>query len=157
MNLPQSALWAVAATIVMTMIYEISQGLGFSRINLPFLFGTVVTSRRSWANVIGAFLYMLGGWVFALGYWWVFDVLSLTSWTSGLVLGLFHGLFLLTVFLPLLPYVHPRVATEYDSPTYRQRIEPPGFLGLNYGLGTPLTTLIAQCAFGLVMQIGYGG
>jgi hypothetical protein len=59
------------------------------------------------------------------------------------------------IFLPLLPYYHPRVATEYDAPTSTRRLEPPGFFGLNYGLGTPAVLLVAQTAYGAVLGSGY--
>lgn len=53
--------------------------------------------------------------------------------------------------LPLLPYAHPRMASEHDGPSMGFRLEPPGFMGLNYGRGTPLTTLFAQTVYGLTL------
>jgi hypothetical protein len=50
-----------------------------------------------------------------------------------------------------MPHFHPRMASEYDGPTDVRRLEPPGFVGLNYGYRTPATTLIAQVAYGLVL------
>jgi uncharacterized membrane protein YagU involved in acid resistance len=155
MSLGAASLWALAATLVMTTIFEASHGLGFSRLNLPLVFGSCFTARRARANVFGILLYLLGGWLFALGYLWAFDVLGLTNWKEGFLVGFFHGVFLLVVVIPLLPYVHPRMATEYDSPTSERRLEPPGFIGLNYGVGTPLTTLVAHGSYGLVLSIGY--
>jgi hypothetical protein len=73
----------------------------------------------------------------------------------GLLLGLGHGLFLVTVFLPLLPYVHPRLATDYDGPGALARLEPPGPFGLNYGRATPATTVLAQGLYGLIFGLGY--
>jgi len=61
----------------------------------------------------------------------------------------------LTVVLPLLPFVHPRMATEYDGPTATRRIEPAGFLGLNYGWRTPFTTLLGHTLFGAVLGAAY--
>jgi hypothetical protein len=154
-GMQETVLWAVAATSAMTLIFEISRGLGWSRLNLPLVFGMYFTAHRSWANVYGVGLYLALGWLFALGYVWALRVLMLQGWLGGLLIGLAHGLFLLIVVLPLLPYIHPRIATDYDGPTSRRRLEPPGFLGLNYGLGTPLTALCAHVAYGLVIGLGY--
>ena len=43
------------------------------------------------------------------------------------------------------------MASEYDAPVARPVLEPPGFLGLNYGPGTPLTMLTAQALYGLLI------
>jgi hypothetical protein len=47
------------------------------------------------------------------------------------------------------------MATEYDGPTPRRRLEPPGFMGLNYGDGTPLTTSLALVVYGMILGAGY--
>jgi hypothetical protein len=62
-----------------------------------------------------------------------------------------HGVFLLVCALPLLPFVHPRMASEYHGVTARRQLEPPGFMAMNYGYGTPLTTLLAQTLYGAVL------
>jgi len=50
-----------------------------------------------------------------------------------------------------LPYLHPRAASEYGGPTATQLLEPPGFMGLNYGQQTPFTTLAGQAVYGAVL------
>ena len=54
-NLDAVLLWALVATAVMTTVLQGSQGLGLSRLSLPFLFGTVVTADRRRAVLFGAF------------------------------------------------------------------------------------------------------
>jgi hypothetical protein len=61
-------------------------------------------------------------------------------------------LFLLVAVLPVLPLLHPRTASTYEGPTLERRLEPPGFLGLNYSWRTPLTTLL-----GHVLQVAILG
>jgi len=144
-------LWGLVATIAMTTIMQGSQGLGLSRLSLPFLVGTFFTANRRWTNVIGTVCYVLGGWLFALFYLLLFLRLGgASAWLGGLI-GLVHGTFLLVVILPLLPEVHPRIATEYDGPSDGRRLEPPGFLGLNYGYRTPLVALIGHVVYGAVL------
>lgn len=144
-------LWGLIATVAMTTVMEASQGMGYSRLSLPFLFGTFLTPNRHRAYVIGFFLYMAGGWVFALLYYVTFLSLGLGGWWLGALFGALHGAFLLVVFLPLLPHVHPRMASEDDGPTTRRRLEPPGFLGLNYGTWTPLMTMVGMVIYGMVL------
>ena len=152
---PAEAAATFIATVVMTGIMQAGQGLGLSRMSLPFLLGTWVTGHRPLAVVLGTVLSLAGGAAFALGYFWIFDALVRRSWWVGAVLGFVHGLAILLIFLPALPYLHPRIATDYDSPTSQRRMEPPGFFGLNYGYGTPVVLLVAQTAYGAVLGAGY--
>ena len=107
--------WGAIATAAMTVLTEGAQLLGQSRMSLPFLFGTFVSGRRDRAMVYGFLLYSLGGLVFSFFYALAFDSIGYSSWWFGAGLGFVHGLFLIVVFLPLLPHVHPRMATEYDG------------------------------------------
>lgn len=154
-NLPGSLgdmlLWGLLATVAMTAVLQGSQGLGLSRLSLPFLVGTFFTGDRRRAVALGFVLYTIGGWLFAFLYFLLFASLGLYSWWFGAAAGVLHGLFLLTAALPLLPYVHPRMASEYDGPTAIQQLEPPGFMGLNYGYRTPLTTLLGQAVYGATL------
>jgi hypothetical protein len=143
-------LWGFAATMIMTIIMYGSQRAGLSRLSLPFLLGTCLTADRDWAHVLGFVAYLMGGWGFALIYAVLFASVG-TTWWIGAIAGTVHGLFLLVVMLPTMPHFHPRMASEYDGPTDIRRLQPPGFLGLNYGYLTPLTTVIAQISYGLVL------
>jgi hypothetical protein len=144
-------IWGLIATVAMTVILQGAQGLGFSRLSLPFLAGTFFTGDRRWAVIIGFTFYVVGGWLFAFLYFLLFASLGIYSWLLGAAAGLLHGLFLLVCGLPLLPYIHPRMASEYDGASATRQLEPPGFLGLNYGQRTPLTTLTGQALYGAVL------
>ena len=143
--------WGLIATVVMTTVLQGAQGLGLSRLSLPFLAGTFFTGDRRWALILGFVFYVVGGWAFALLYFWLFASLGVYTWWLGAAAGVLHGLFLLVAALPLLPYVHPRMASEYDGPTELRQLEPPGFMGLNYGPRTPLTTLLGQAVYGATL------
>jgi hypothetical protein len=144
-------LWGLIATVAMTTILQASQGLGLSRLSLPFLAGTMFTGDRSRATVLGFVAYVIGGWIFAMLYFLFFASVGVATWWLGAVLGILHGLFLLVCALPLLPYAHPRMASEHEGPASTFRLEPPGFMGLNYGRGTPLTLLAAQTVYGATL------
>lgn len=93
----------------------------------------------------------------AFGYALVFEILGWASWWLGALIGMAHALALLLIVFPLLPHYHPRMASEYDGPTQLRLLEPPGFLGLNYGYRTPLIVLIAHVLFGAVLGAGFHG
>jgi hypothetical protein len=144
-------LWGLIATAAMSGVQFGSQRLGYSRLSVPFIIGTMFTGERAAANVAGMVFYLLGGWLFAFIYYFIFASLERGGWLLGALVGLAHGFILLVAFLPLLPYMHPRMASEYDGPNYRRRLQPPGFLALNYGYRTPLATLIAHLIYGVIL------
>jgi len=144
-------LWGLIAIVAMTIILEGSQGLGFSRMSLPFLVGTFLTGQRRWAYVAGFAVYIIGGWLFALLYLLLFASVGIYTWWFGALAGLLHGIFLLVCALPLLPFIHPRMASEYHGATECRQLEPPGFMGLNYGYATPIVTLLGQLVYGLTL------
>jgi hypothetical protein len=143
--------WGFVATLAMTTVIQGAQGLGLTRLSLPFLAGTFFTGDRRRAVVIGFALYLTGGWIFAFLYFLLFASLGVYTWWLGLAAGLLHGLVLLVAVLPLLPYIHPRMASEYDGASAVKLLEPPGFMAMNYGPQTPLTTLVGQALYGTVL------
>ncbi len=150
-SLAYLVLWGLIATVTMTSILEGSRGLGFSRLSLPFLVGTFFTGRRQRGRVLGFAVYTIGGWLFAFLYFLLFASVGIYTWWFGALAGFLHGLFLLVAALPLLPYVHPRMASEYHGATSIRQLEPPGFLAMNYGYGTPAATLLGQTVYGATL------
>jgi hypothetical protein len=154
-NLGSVLLWGFLATVVLTGAMSASQLLGVSRMSIPFMVGTIVTPDRSRAMIAGTAMHFFNGWAFALPYALVFQSLCRATWWIGAIGGLVHGLFVLLVLLPLLPEVHPRMATERQGPTPTRMLQPPGFLALHYGRGTPLTTLAAHIVYGAILGAFY--
>lgn len=149
------AVWGILATLSLTSIFFASQKLGWSRMNWSLLVGTLFTGDRHVATILGFVLNFFGGCLLAFLYFFVFALIGGATWWMGLLGGLVHGILLLTVFLPLLTYGHPRIASEYDGAGTRRRLEPPGFLALHYGYRTPLVTVIACGVYGGVLGAGY--
>jgi len=144
-------IWGFAATATLSAVMYGAQRLGYSRLSIPFLVGTLFTGERAPAQALGVVFYLMGGWLFAFIYYFLFAAIGRTGWEIGLLIGAVHGAVLLVMLLPLLPYVHPRMASEYEGPTRARRLQPPGFLGLNYGYRTPLTTIVAHALYGLIL------
>lgn len=143
-------LWGLVATTAMAAVLQLSQGLGLSRMSLTFMMGSAFSGKRGVATVLGFVLYILGGWAFAFLYFAFLSNLGIKTWWMGAVLGLFHGAFLLAA-MPLLPFVHPRMASEFHGATALRQLEPPGFLATNYGYQTPVAALVAQMVYGAVL------
>ncbi|HWI13847.1 MAG TPA: hypothetical protein VNT02_06315, partial [Burkholderiales bacterium] len=117
-------IWGMIAALSMIALLYASQNLGWTRLNLPFLLGSMFTDDRRAANVLGFLLYLVIGWFIAFFYYLVFEVVGGASWWIGAITGFVHGMLVLTAFFPLLPYLHPRMASEYDGPDVVRRLEP---------------------------------
>jgi hypothetical protein len=145
------ATFGFVATVVLTAIMVGSQILGLSRMDLPLMLGTIFVESPDLARVVGFLIHLVNGQVFALLYAAAFALIGRATWWLGALFGLVHGLAALTVIVPLLPGVHPRMASERAGPELRTVLEPPGPLGLNYGRETPLFTLAAHAAYGALL------
>lgn len=141
----------VGTTVLTTMLLAATE-FRLTRIDLPFLLGTIVTADRRRAKAIGYVLHFGFGFLFALGYLWIFVSLGRSGWLLGAVLGVLHGLFAGTALVNvLLPVVHPRMGTPFTAAGSTPLLEPPGFLMLNYGRSTPLVALVAHAAYGAIV------
>jgi uncharacterized membrane protein YagU involved in acid resistance len=155
MNWSSWLLWGFASTVVLTSILAGSQGLGMTRMNIPYMLGTIFTPSRDKAKFIGAFFHFANGWIFSLIYVAAFQALGRSTWWFGGLIGIVQATFVLTMLLPILPALHPRMASEERGPTVVRQLEPPGFLGLHYGIRTPVSVLIAHAIFGAILGLFY--
>ena len=119
----------LVGTVVLTTMLRGASDLGMTRMDIPFLLGTAVTSDRMRAKAFGFALHFAFGLLFALAYYAVFVTLDRSGVLRGALLGLLHGL--VAGSTPLL--------------------EPPGALLLNYGRQTPVATLLAHVAYGAIV------
>ena len=62
----------------------------------------------------------------------------------------------MTVLIPLLVGIHPRMASSRAGLESTAVLEPPGLLGLNYGAQTPLITFTAHVAYGIALGLLLG-
>ena len=151
MNWGSWLLWGFVGTVVLTALMAGSQGLGLSRINLPYLLGTMFTPNRDRAKLYGILLHFVNGWLFSLLYVAAFHAWGMSSWWLGALIGLVHASFVLAVGMPAMPSLHPRMANEQYGPTVVRQLEPPGFLGLHYGVRTPVSVVLAHAVFGAII------
>jgi hypothetical protein len=148
-------LWGFASTVVLTSILAGSQGIGMTRMNVPYLLGTIFTTDRDRAKFIGIFLHFVNGWIFSVIYVAAFHIVGRSTWWFGGLIGLVQALFVLAVALPALPALHPRMANEQYGPTVSRQLEPPGFFALHYGVRTPISVVVAHAIFGTILGAFY--
>jgi hypothetical protein len=147
------AIFGLIATAALTAVLTGAQLAGRTRLDLPLMLGTIVIADPDRARVAGFFIHLVNGWGFALGYAAVFAATGEATWWAGALLGALHGAVALLVIVPLLPGVHPRMASERAGLSQGAALEPPGLLGLNYGRETPVVTLLAHVAFGIALGL----
>ena len=141
-----------AGTLVLTTILRAASELRLTRMDLPFLLGTVLTADRLRAKALGYVLHFLAGLTFAVLYYAIFSAIGESGWWLGAIFGLVHGLFAASALVNLLlPLVHPRMGSPLTAANTTALLEPPGFLMLNYGAQTPVATLVAHVAYGALV------
>jgi hypothetical protein len=139
-------------TLVLTTMLRASSELRLTRIDLPFLLGTALTSDRKRAKTLGYLAHFGFGFLFALGYFAIFWAIGRSGWLLGGLLGLLHGVFAASALVNvLLPVVHPRMGNSMSAADTVAHLEPPGFLMLNYGRRTPIVMLIAHIVYGAMV------
>ena len=147
------AIFGLIATATLTAVLIGAQLLGLTRLDIPLMLGTLFTPDPDRARVAGFFVHLVDGQGFALGYAMAFSAVGRATWWAGGALGVLHGLVALLVIMPLLPGVHPHMASDRAGPSSGAALEPPGPLALNYGRQTPLVTMVAHVAYGIALGI----
>jgi hypothetical protein len=141
-----------AGTLVLTTILRAASELRLTRMDIPFLLGTAFTANRMRAKALGYALHFVAGLLFALVYYALFVAIGHSGWWLGAAFGLVHALFAATALVNvLLPIVHPRMGSPLTGANTTALLEPPGFLMLNYGPQTLLTTIVAHLAYGALV------
>ncbi|HTE88551.1 MAG TPA: hypothetical protein VK639_06315 [Terriglobales bacterium] len=155
MNWESWLLSGLLATLALSTVLSLSQGIGLTRMNIPYLLGTMVTPDRQRAKLYGFVIHIVNGWLFSILYVWIFESQRLATWWFGMLIGLAQALFVLTVGMTLMPSFHPRMASEQHGPNASRQLEPPGFMALNYGFRTPVSVFIAHAAYGAILGAFY--
>jgi hypothetical protein len=138
--------------VVLASGLRVAQELGWTRMDIPLLLGTVFSENRSRATAIGYALHIANGLLFSLVYFAIFDAVDQAGWLFGLALGAVHALFvgggLVNVMLPA---VHPRMGTPWTDAEETPLLESPGFMLANYGRNTAAVTFVLHLAFGAIV------
>jgi hypothetical protein len=137
--------------LVLTTLEAGAQQLNLTRMSVPYLLGTAFTRSRDRAKVIGFFTHLVNGQLFALLYVAIFHALGQGGILRGAFIGLVHSAVVLLVVMPLLPSIHPRMASLHQGPTHLRQLEPPGPFALHYGVSTPVVVVLSHVVFGALV------
>ena len=155
MNWHSWLLWGFLATVLESTISAAAQSLGLTRMNIPYLLGTMFTADRDRARLYGLLYHIGFGWLFSLIYVFIFQSLGAAGWWRGAIIGVVHALFMLVAVMSVLPGVHPRMASEQHGPEAHRVLEPPGFMALHYGVSTPIAVIVSHALFGAILGAFY--
>lgn len=136
-------------------VESIAQAAGLTRLNLPLILGSAFSSDRDRARALGILLHIGFGFPFSLFYILAMNFLGGPTWYHGAIVGLAHALVICVVGWQLLPGIHPRMASETHGPTATRMLEPPGFMGVNYGVATPVALFVTHAIFGAILGAFY--
>lgn len=155
MSVDSILVWGLVGTLVLTTLLTGARGLRWTRMSLPLMLGTLLASDWDKAQRLGILIHLLVGWLAAVVYALIFEQLHQATWWIGALLGVGHALALLVVGMTSLPHFHPRMSPEIQEPSELPMLEPPGFLALNYGRGTPIATVLAHALYGAILGAFY--
>jgi hypothetical protein len=147
------AVFGLVATAGLTAVMIVAQLGGRTRLDLPLMLGTIATEDPDRARVAGFAIHLGIGELFALFYAAGFAALDNSTWWLGALFGIAHASVALAVLVPLLPGIHPRMASSRAGPNSTAVLEPPGLFALNYGTATPLVAVAAHVVYGAVLGV----
>jgi hypothetical protein len=149
--------WGAAAggfvgTLVLTTGLRAASELRLTRIDLPFVLGTIFSRNRVRAKAIGYLLHFIAGQGFAFIYYGVFAAIDESGALLGALFGFIHGIFVATALVNVVvPALHPRMGSPDTTADSSPLLEPPGFLMLNYGRSTPIVNLAVHIVYGAIV------
>lgn len=142
-------LGGVAFLAVVTM----GRAVGMTRMNFLEMLGTMLVPNAGKATVYatGLGVHLMASAGFGLAHAGLLHAIGITSVGQAagwdLVLGMAHGALVLAMLPPALTRMHPLVRTHV--------MDRPGIALTGFGSGTPIGSLMAHVAFGLVVGSVY--
>jgi uncharacterized membrane protein YagU involved in acid resistance len=108
MNYAAVIIAGLAGTVAMTILMYLAPLMGMPKLDIISMLGTMFTSNKTVATIIGVMAHLMMGVVFAFIYvlLWSFGIGSPT-WLWGLIFGAVHGL-MVYLIMPMINRMHPR-------------------------------------------------
>lgn len=150
-------------TVVMTAMMSLAGKMGLTRMPpMTLVTGSLMSSDPERARRLGIMMHyiVMGSVVFGLIYAAVFTGVDSASVLTGLVVGAVHGVVVGAMAMPMMPAMHPRMATapvsgSLDTEGGTVTLSEPGFFGANWGGMTPVGLLVGHMVFGIVVAVVY--
>ena len=137
MNIVGSIIAGLVATAVMTLLMYTAPRMGMPKMDIIGMLGSMFSSDKGTARIIGLVVHFMMGVVFAIVYTYLWSAgLGSASLLWGLIFGLAHGIVAI-VTMPMMVRMHPR---------------PPAMEG---GPKTMIGQLMGHAVFGLAVAITY--
>ena len=149
-NIGRALLGGVVGTAAFTVLAYAGPLMGFPRMDIATMLGTMIVSDPAGAFWPGMAMHFMIGLILALGYAALFaSWLPGAPWLRGAIYGLVPWAMAMVVVMPMMAVVHPLVVAGM--------MPAPGFFLL--GMGTvmaPLGSLIGHLVYGAVVGAIYG-
>ncbi len=145
--------FGLVSTALLTAVLIIMQLAGLTRLDLPLMLGSIAVEDPDRARVAGFVIHLGIGQVFAFFYAAGFQALDRSGWWLGALFGFAHSVVGLALLVPLLPGIHPRMASDRAGPGSTAVLQPPGLFALNYGVSTPAGTVVAHLLYGVILGV----
>lgn len=149
--------WALLAGVLgglaFLAIVTMGRAVGMTRMNFLEVLGTMLVPDGNKATVYGTGLavHLMASAGFGLAHAGLLHAIGITSVRQAagwdLVLGMAHGVLILAMLPTALTLMHPLVR--------KRAMDQPGVALTGFGPGTPIGSLMAHVAFGLVVASVY--
>ncbi len=134
--------------VAFLMVVTMGRAIGMTRMNFLEVLGTMMTPNAPKTTVygVGLMAHLMASAGFGLAHAGILHAIGVTTVGQAagwdLVIGAAHGAVVLMVLPMMLNAMHPLVR--------KQAMEAPGVALTGFGAGTPIGSLMAHVAFGLV-------
>ncbi|MBI2954864.1 MAG: hypothetical protein HYY30_11160 [Chloroflexi bacterium] len=149
-NIVRALLAGFVGTVAITILMYAGPVMGFPRMDIATMLGTMFVSDPSAAFIPGLMMHFMIGLILALGYAFLFaSWLPGRPWVRGALYGLVPFLMANAIVMPMMGLIHPMVLSGM--------MPAPGFFLV--GMGTvmaPIGSLIGHLVYGAVVGAIYG-
>lgn len=141
--------------VAFLMVVYMGLGVGMTRMNFLHILGTMMAPNapERTSYTVGLVAHMMASAGFGLVHAGLLHAIGVSSVGEAaawdLLIGAVHGMIILAVMPMMLTTMHVLVR--------RGQIEQPGLALMGFGTGTPMGSLMAHVAFGLVTGAVYAG
>ncbi len=146
MNILNSVIAGIAATIVFTMILMMAPKMGMPKMDIVNLLGSMFSAKSN--PVLGWMMHLMMGVVFALLYAFLWSLgVGTATWTSGLIFGAVHWL-IVGMTMGMIPMMHVGIKSG--------TVQAPGlWMTNNGGIMAFMGGLVGHAIFGAVTALVY--
>jgi hypothetical protein len=145
----------VLGGLALLAVVTMGRAVGMTRMNLLEVLGTMMTPNASKSTVygVGLMAHLVASAAFGLVHAGLLHAIGVTSVGEAVgwdvALGAAHGVVVLIALPMMLSVMHPLVR--------KNAMDSPGLALTGFGAGTPIGSLMAHVAFGLVTGAVYAG